>query len=94
MDENDLCHWSYGVCSQVKLSSVRDEGDFCIKKNSYVNCQCDRGYTMIKILFPSDSSITCVAKTNQTFEVMLNPRASFYLSLHGSLIMVKILSIY
>lgn len=49
---------------------------------------------MIKILFPSDSSITCVAKTNQTFEVMLNPRASFYLSLHGSLIMVKILSIY
>lgn len=45
---------------------------------------------MIKIVFPSDNSIACVARTNQTFEVMLNPRASFFLSLHGSIIMVKI----
>ena len=45
---------------------------------------------MIKMAFPSDNSITCVAKINQTFEVMLNPRASFFLTLHGSIIMVKI----
>lgn len=36
-----------------------------------------------------DDSISCVVKTNQTFDVMLNPRASFYLSQHGSIFAVR-----
>jgi hypothetical protein len=47
--EDNLCNWSYGICSQMKLSQMNDEGDFCIKKKSYINCQCDRGYEMIKV---------------------------------------------
>jgi hypothetical protein len=69
----------------MKLSQMNDDGDFCIKKKSYINCQCDRGYEMTK----DDDSISCVVKTNQTFDVMLNPRASFYLSQHGSIFAVR-----
>lgn len=65
-----------------------DEEDFCTKKNSYINCQCDRGYEMMKNV---DNSISCTVKSNRTFEVMLNPRASFYLSHHGSTFAVKFL---
>jgi hypothetical protein len=37
----------------------------------------------------NDDSISCIVKSNQTFDVMLNPRASFYLYQHGSIFAVK-----
>jgi hypothetical protein len=73
----------------MKLSPINTDGDFCIKKKSYVNCQCDRGYEMKKV---NDGSISCMVKTNQTFDVMLNPRASFYLYQDGSIFAVNILN--
>ena len=72
----------------MKLSQTNTDGDFCIKKKSYINCQCDRGYEMKKV---NDGSISCIVKPNQTFDVMLNPRASFYLYQDGSIFAVNIL---
>jgi hypothetical protein len=36
-----------------------------------------------------DDRISCVVKSNQTFDVMLHPRASFYLYQYGSIIAVR-----
>lgn len=47
--EDNLCNWSYGICSHIKLPQLDNNGDFCIKKKSYRNCQCDRGYEMKKV---------------------------------------------
>ncbi|CAF1201178.1 unnamed protein product [Rotaria sordida] len=80
--EDNLCNWSYGTCSHENLSQENDEINFCIKKKSIRNCQCDRGYNMKK---NNDDSISCVVRSNQTFNVMLNPRASFYLNQYNSI---------
>ncbi len=72
----------------MKLSQIHDESDLCMKKNSHINCQCDRGYEILKN--DHDDSISCVVKANQTFDVMLNPRASFYLSQNDSIFAVGI----
>ncbi|CAF0998634.1 unnamed protein product [Adineta steineri] len=75
--EDNLCNWSYGICSHTNLLQIKDNLNSCIKKTSPVNCQCDRGYKLQKV--------SCIVQSNQTFNVMLNPHASFYLYQHDSI---------
>jgi hypothetical protein len=99
--EDNLCNWSYGTCSHANISRINDDRKDCITKQSFVECQCDRGYEIKKVnswkseylptfsLKNNDGSTSCVVTSNQTFDVMLNPRASFYLYHHGSISAVK-----
>ena len=87
--KENLCNWSYGTCSHANL----------IFENTCSNidqCQCDRGYQLRKVIekentnflsidFPKDRNDTsCIIQTNRSFDIMLNPRISFYLNQHGS----------
>ncbi|CAF3395990.1 unnamed protein product [Rotaria socialis] len=70
--KDNLYDWSYGACSQGTFSQIH---------KTIINCECDRGYKMKK---NNDDNISCVVQTNQTFNIMLNPRASFYLYQYNS----------
>ncbi|CAF0938219.1 unnamed protein product [Adineta steineri] len=82
--EDNLCNWSYNTCAHANISHKKDDSDLCLKRKSTVqisDCQCDRGYEIQK----NKNGISCVVKSNQTFDIMLNPRASFHLNQHGSI---------
>lgn len=87
--EDNLCNWSYGTCSHGNLSQNTNDLISCLKKKSNIdknNCQCDRGYRLEN---KNLNDTSCILENNQTFDLMLNPRASFYLNQHGSVFAVR-----
>ncbi|CAF1500938.1 unnamed protein product, partial [Adineta ricciae] len=74
--EDTLCTWSYNACPHKNFSQAGESFDRCPTKSSSIECQCDRGYEMKK---NANGDPSCVAQTTQTFDIMLNPRSTFYL---------------
>ena len=89
ISNDDLCPSSYGICAHAAFSSAKATASRCSKSTSAVNiseCQCDSGYVLKKV---NDASVTCLAQSERTFDVMLNPRGSFYLNQHDSIFSVR-----
>ncbi|UJR15454.1 hypothetical protein I4U23_002397 [Adineta vaga] len=78
-----LCTWSYDTCSHRNFSRTKTNPNFYSTKNSSIKCQCDRGYDIKK---NDQGTTSCIVQTNQQFDAMLNPRSSFYLYQHNSII--------